>query len=383
MVYLFWFSVGFVFYSFLGYPLFLKVLSFFLQEKPYENAKKQNVSLPMVSLIISAYNEQSVIEDKILNSLNLNYPKELLEIVVVSDASSDGTDEITARYAKGNIVLRSYPERMGKTACLNRAVPLTKGEIIVFSDANARYDANATRELVKHFEDHRIGFVSGVTHYCEQQEIHSIGLYTSIEVKTKKLESRFGSCMGADGAIFAIRKHLYPELDSSAINDLVIPFRIIKEGFRGVLEERAFCVEEVAKEDRREFLRQVRITNRTLRAIGSHLELMNPFKFGFFSFELLSHKVCRLLVPFALVTLLLANIFLASKSPFYLTTLVGQLIVLCLACVSYVFGKGLVKVSFISLLTTFVMVNSAILWGWVSLVRGKTYQTWASIRYTS
>ncbi len=149
MAYLFWFSIFFVLFSYLGYPLILWLLTFYKGDKIREG---YNI-LPKVSLLISVYNEEDVIEEKILNSLELNYPKELLEIVVVSDGSVDRTDLIVANYAVKGVILRSYGGRIGKTACLNRAVPLAEGDIIVFSDANSRYDRNAIRELAEHFSD--------------------------------------------------------------------------------------------------------------------------------------------------------------------------------------------------------------------------------------
>ncbi|HKZ46858.1 MAG TPA: glycosyltransferase family 2 protein, partial [Thermodesulfobacteriota bacterium] len=255
--FIFWFSVILIFYPYIGYLLILKIISFF---KSNNSIADNEEFKPLATLLISAYNEEAVIEDKILNSLDLNYPKELLEIVVISDGSNDKTNELVIKYADKGVVLRHYEGRIGKTACLNRAVPLAKGEIIVFSDANSRYDREAIRELVRSFADKEVGFATGFTRYTTDEGlIDSISLYSRIEKITKKLESKIASCVGADGAIFAIRKPLYKLLNDYDINDLVIPLNVIKQGYRGRFEDRAFCTEK-AVSYRGEFNRQVRIT---------------------------------------------------------------------------------------------------------------------------
>jgi cellulose synthase/poly-beta-1,6-N-acetylglucosamine synthase-like glycosyltransferase len=332
-----------------------------------------------VSLLISAYNEEGIIEEKILNSLELNYPKELLEIVVVSDGSSDRTNEIVERYHEKGVILKHYDGRIGKTACLNRAMKAVRGDIIVFSDANSKYDRNAIAELEKHFQNEEVGFVTGRTKYVSQEGskvLDTIGVYSSIEELTKKLESKIGSCVGADGALFAIRNNLYKELKDSDINDLVIPFSIVKRGFKGVFEEKAICYEGVKKTKQGEFSRQVRITSRTIRAIVNNRELLNPFRFGMFAFELISHKVCKLFVPFLLLILLGANIALIKNSVFYVCTLAGQLVFYAFACLGYLQRNPswLTRISHVC--STFLLVNLAILKGWIKFLKGETYVTW-------
>lgn len=332
-----------------------------------------------VSLLISAYNEQDVIEKKVVNSLELDYPKDLLEIVVVSDGSDDKTNEIVNRYADKGVVLRHYEGRIGKTACLNKAVPLAKGDFIVFSDANSQYDIHAIKHLVNRFGNEKIGFVTGTTKYISKNSnnsLHTVGIYSGIEKLTKKLESKIGSCVGADGAIFAIRKHLYQPLNDFDINDFVIPLNIIKKNFRGIMEEKAFCIEGITKNTREEFNRQVRITARTIRAIFNTIGLINPLKFGFYSFELLSHKISKLLVPFFMITILLTNILLITNGLLYLLILLGQLSFYFMAF----FGPS--KRSFkgismqISIISSFTTINLAILWGWIKYLSGETYIRW-------
>jgi cellulose synthase/poly-beta-1,6-N-acetylglucosamine synthase-like glycosyltransferase len=337
-----------------------------------KQAVKRGDITPSISLIVSAHNEEKVIEQKILNSLSLDYPKDLLQIIIVSDGSTDQTNLIVSRYSSNGVKLSYYPERSGKTACLNKEVPLAKGEIIVFSDANSNYSSGAISELVSHFANKSIGFVTGHTIYSSGKNsdvTQTIGLYSRLELITKKLESKIGSCVGADGAIFAIRKELYNPLKDSDINDLVIPLQIIRQGFNGVLEPNAFCVEEVAENPGKEFARQVRISVRTIRALAGNLELMNPIKYGLFSFELFSHKCSKLFVPFALLLLFFFNIILVSNGVFYLLSLIGT-----------IWKKRGIPLKILSMPETFALVNLAILSGWLKTLKGEKYTVWTTIR---
>mgnify|MGYP005836296653 FL=1 len=352
---------------------------FFARERSTENLKE----LPPVSLLISAYNEEKVIKDKIENSLVLDYPKELVEIVVISDGSTDRTEEIVKQYSDQGVILRSYPGRIGKTACLNRAVPLAKGEIVVFSDANSKYDKYAIKESVKHFGNEQIGFVTGMTKYVSGNggdAAGAISLYSKLEIATKKLESKINSCIGADGAVFAIRKRLFQPLDDADINDLVIPLNIIRQGYRGVLEEKAFCTESSANGQKGEFRRQERISNRTIRAIFRNRDMLNPINSGIFAFELFSHKLTKFFVPFFLIILLGANILLVGKGLMYDLFFAAQLIFYLLAILGATkkFLGGVSKL--ISLCEAFATTNLAILLGWMSFLSRRPYTTWVPSR---
>ena len=369
-----------IFYAYLGYPILLWIISGFKNSQRKTELKRFE---PKVSLLISVYNEESVIEDKILNSLTLDYPKNLFEIVVISDGSNDRTHAIAAGYASKGVFLRHYEGRSGKTACLNKAVPLAKGDIIVFSDANSKYDKAAIKRLVNNFIDETIGFVTGTTKYISndgERILDSIGVYSRIEQFTKRLESNIGSCVGADGAIFAIRKHLYRSLKDFDINDFVVPLNVIKQGFRGVFEEEAFCIEKTAKSTKGEFNRQVRITNRTIRAIVNNRKLFNPFEFGIFSFQLLSHKVCKLMVPFFMLLFFFTNLLLIRDSFLYIFILGIQVFVYLASMLKDLWqrSKGINRL--ISMFHTFTIINMAILWGWVKYLKGETYVTWTTTR---
>jgi len=375
----FWVSLFMVFYAYLGYPLLLWMISRLkLAGDPTKNGRSKCDS-QKVSLLISAFNEEAVIEQKVVNSLSLDYPKDLLEIIVISDGSTDRTREIVEQYADKGIILRHYEGRIGKTECLNRTVPLAQGSILVFSDANSHYDRRAITELVKHFMDKKVGFVTGWTKYLSEENgssADSLGMYARIEFWTKTLESIVDSCVGADGAIFAIRKGLYKPLHPYDINDFVIPLQINRQGYKGLLEKNAFCLEKSAG-GKGEFLRQVRITNRTIRAIFKNAGLLSPLRYGIFSFELFSHKICRFLVPFFLIMLMSANVILLRNGAIYLILFTLQVFFYLSALLKNAGRNVKYLPGFISLFNTFVLVNAAVFWGWVTYLQGKTFTTWA------
>ena len=367
-----------VFYAYFGYPALLWFIAKF-RNRPNERISEKESGWPRVSLFISAYNEEAVIEQKILNSLSLDYPKELLEIIVISDGSTDKTREIVERYASQGVILKHYEGRIGKTACLNKTVPETRGNIIVFSDANSQYDRGALKALTRHFVDKDVGFVTGWTQYLSgggEERVDSLGMYARIELETKALESVIDSCIGCDGAIFAIRKELYRPLQSYDINDFVIPLRINQQGYRGLLEKNAFCFEKSAGEGKGEFFRQVRITNRTLRAIFNNAGLLSPLKYGFFSFELFSHKICKFLVPFFLLLAAVMNILLIREGAVYFIGFALQA-AFYLSALLNIASRKIQLPGPLSLFRTFVLVNAAIFWAWVTYLRGETFTTWA------
>lgn len=331
-------------------------------------------------MIVSAYNEEEVIGEKLANTLSLDYPQELLEIVIASDGSTDRTCEIALKFANNGVVLRHYEGRIGKTACLNRALPLAAGRIVVFSDANSNYDRGALSALLRPFQDSTVGFVTGWTRYGSGADISvadSLGIYSKLELITKELESRLGSCIGADGAIFAIRKELYLPLEDYDINDFVVPLSINQQGYRGVLEREAVCFEKDAGSAKGEFQRQVRIASRTIRAIMNYRQLLNPVRFGLLSFELFSHKVCKFLVPPFMVALLISNLLLAQRGGFYLLALIAQGVFYAAAGTASFVPKGNLLSRMTEAARTFVVVNAAIALAWVNCMRGVTYTTWS------
>lgn len=356
-------ALFFPIYSYTVFPLLLSIISKLLHKK----WNRGNFS-PIVTIIISAYNEEKDIKEKVRNSLLLDYPEDKLEIVVSSDGSNDLTNEIVAGIKDKRLILRAFIERLGKTECLNRVMPDIKGEIVVFTDANSMFAPDMLQHLVKNFYDPTIGAVSGWTKYRNPDSgEETTGLYAKLEKKTKLNESMVSSCVGADGAIFAIRKNLYVPLGVNDINDFIIPLNIVKQGKRVILDENIFCIEDTTRGIKNIYNRQVRITTRTAWAIRRHIYLLNFFKYRSFSFFLFSHKVLRLLTPFFLLSAFILNIFILQRSLSYVVTMTGQLLFWFIGLMAI---AGIGKGSLVSICKYFLITFSAQFVGCVRMVVG-------------
>lgn len=384
MLMAFWVSAAVIVYAYFGYSLLLMVLTRVCKPRGSGEVRAATGdALPTVSLIISAYNEERVIGEKVANSLSLDYPKGRLEVLVVSDGSTDRTDEIVGRYAIQGVRLLRYEGRLGKTGCLNRAVRVATGAVVVFTDANSMFEKRAIRELVRNFADPGIGFATGHTSYVKESNgslVESVGIYAQIEIVNKKLESQISSCVGADGAIFAIRRELYQDLSADDINDLVIPLRVVRQGYRGVLEESAICYEGMSLGVAQEFPRQVRIATRTLRAIWTNADLLNPFRYGFFATQFFSHKFAKLLVPGFLIAVFLLSAALATESPLFVVCLLLQILGYVVGIIAVSSRSGRSGGRLIGFVGTFLMYNLAISFAWWNFIRGKSFTVWATAR---
>ncbi len=378
--FIFWSSLGILFYIYIGYPMLLYVLKWFFN-KP---TRADDAYQPEVSLIISAFNEEAVIRDKLNNSLSLDYSPEKLKIYVVSDASTDATDRLVKDYGNDRVHLFRLNERRGKTYGITAVMDQIDSEIVVFSDANSIYDERAVRELVKYFKDPQVGYVVGHARY-KTEEGNSAGAqedaYWNFEVKMKMNESAIGSVVGGDGAIYAIRRKLFKPLEPDDINDFVNPIQIILQGYRGVFNPRAVCYEEPSPSFLKEYWRKRRIVNRSWRGLWKNASVLNPFKTGIYAWEIFSHKLLRWLGGVFCVTLFFSNRALIGQGLFYDAVFVGQVVFHLTALLGYFLDKKNKKAGFlINLPYYFDMVNLASLQGIIDVFRGKTYTTWKTIR---
>jgi len=375
---IFWVSVGLVVYVYFGYPLLLWVLEKMTGGKPVHADDIR----PRVTLIVSAYNEEAVVGEKIRNSLQADYPADLLEVLVVSDASDDGTDGIVEGFDDTRVRLLRMPERGGKTVGLNAAAKQATGDVLVFSDANAMYRPDAIRALVRNFADPAVGAVVGESTYSDSQNEaeESESLYWRYELAIKRLESSLGSVVGGDGAIYAIRRELYRPMRADALSDFVNPCQIVQQGRRCIYEPEAVSVEEAAGSFEKEFSRKVRIVNRAWRAVMSMKSLMNPLRHGFFSAKLLSHKLFRWLVPLFLGLALAANVALVAESGFYQVSLGLQLLFYALAIAGSRRGPDARMPMLVYVPYYFCLVNIASARGIFEAYRGQTYTTWSTAR---
>lgn len=378
MAFLFWTCVAIIGYVYAGYPLLLLLVNALGGRRRVAQAAIE----PKVTLIVSAFNEAEVIAAKIRNSLELDYPRERLQVLVVSDASDDGTDQVVEQFAAQGVELLRMSERGGKTLGLNAAVQRAAGEILVFSDANAMYAGDALRKLTRNFADPQVGAVVGESGYTDVNSAseRSEGLYWKYETLIKELETRLGSVVGGDGAIYAIRRSLYQPMRADALSDFVNPLQITRNGHRCVYEREARCYEEAADSFRKEFRRKVRIVNRAWRALFSMRGLLNPLRYGFFAVELLSHKVLRWLVPIFMAVALLSNIALLNDGPLYVATMTLQLLFYALSIIGWRLQAHPGMPRIFSVPYYFCLVNLASAVGIVDAFRGRTYTTWATSR---
>ena len=364
-------------YVYVGYSLVLALLSRVVRGKPVAKSPTDHT----VTLVISAYNEEKVIGRKLENSLELDYDKDRLEIIVVSDASTDGTDDIVRSFASRGVVLKRMPVRKGKTAGLNEAVAVARGDVLAFSDANALYSPHALTQLVRNFADPNVGCVTGDSQYTNpsrSESAKSENLYWGHERVLKIRESRLGSMVGADGAIFAIRKELFTVLETEDINDFVTPLQIVQRGYRNVFEPEAVCYESPATYFEEEFRRKIRIVNRSWNGVFRVKQLLNPLRHGWFSFQLLSHKLLRWLTAFVLILLLISSAFVlwGTRDWFYGILLGGQLIVYSVGVVGLILERSRFRTRWLSLAAYFLLINVASILGVVAGVFGKKITVW-------
>lgn len=383
---LYWLSLAAIIYPYLIYPLLLKLLV--AARGAWRPTVPPGRDAPSVTLVVSAYNEAAVIEAKLANALALDYPADRFEVLVVSDASDDGTDDIVRRMAASDarITLFRQEERHGKTAGLNRALPQARGSIVVFSDANAMYRPNAIRELVAPLGDARVGYVVGAQRYSDAEageSQHSEGLYWRYELAIKELESDFASVVGGDGAIYAIRRELFWPLREDDINDFVNPMQIIAAGYRGVFNPRAECHEESADSFDKEFKRKRRIVNRSWRATTRYAAPLFRFRHAAFVFQLLSHKVVRWFAMLWLATFAVANVLLVlfAPSPFFVVSLAGFVVSIALAVSArHQLRAGRKPPRLAYLFYYFYLVNLAGLLGILDELRGIRHSKWDHVR---
>ncbi len=378
MITVFWVLLAVVVYVYAGYPLVLMCLRALGGGRP---VRREPIEPPL-TLIISAFNEQDVIAAKIRNSLAVDYRREQLQIIVVSDASDDRTDAIVAGFAGEGVELLRMTERGGKTLGLNAALERARGEIVVFSDANAMYGRDALRMLARNFADPSVGAAVGESTYtdAEVESERSEGLYWRYETAIKRLESAIGSVVGGDGAIYAIRRSLYVPMRADALSDFVNPLQIVAGGHRCVYEPGARSFERAGDDFQKEFRRKVRIVNRGWRATLGFARLLNPARYGLFAFELFSHKLLRWVLPLFLVALFVVSVVVAGQGPLYGLALAGQIIFYVLAAIGHALRRRPSIPAVFSVPYFFCLVNLASMLGIFDAFRGKTYTTWTTAR---
>lgn len=375
-LFLFWLSIALILYTYVLFPILL-VIRGTLQAKEH----RQEAITPRVSLIIAAYNEAESIEAKIQNIRELDYPREHFEAIIASDGSDDDTNDLVKPHVDETISLMALP-RQGKADTLNEAIAKSTGEILVFSDANSLYAPDAIKQLVKHFADETIGGVAGNQRYVSSKATQdNVGetSYWSFDRQLKIWESDAGNTISATGAIYAIRRNLFQGVPTGVTDDFVTSVRVIAQGYRLVFEPDAIAYETVAKNQKKEFGRKVRVMTRGLNAVLMMSELLNPFKYGFYALQLFTHKVLRRLLYIPLIVIFFSNIPLLTQGWFYQLAFLGQIGLYGSALIGALMirmSKPLPKI--ISLPTYGVMVYVAAIFASWNVLRGNKIVRWST-----
>jgi cellulose synthase/poly-beta-1,6-N-acetylglucosamine synthase-like glycosyltransferase len=381
MIVLFWLCIALVLWVYAGYPALLLLLTRLSRRRP---AALKNSHEPAMTLIVSAYNEANVIRQKIENSLALDYPRDRLEVIVISDCSDDQTDAIVNEYEDRRVRLIRMAERGGKTVGLNFAVPRARGEIVIFSDANALYHPQTARHLARNFADPKVGCVTGESRYQVDENAAdstaSENLYWRYELALKRMESAISSLVGGDGAIYAIRKALFRAMRAEDLSDFVNPLQIVAQGYRNVYEPEALSFEGGAESFEKEFRRKVRIVNRAWRGLWRVRQVLNPFRFGFFTLQVISHKLLRWLVPVFMAGAFLANLFLLESGKFYQAVFALQISFYILATIGKLQSHRPAISKLFYVPYYFCLVNYASLLGIISNYRGQKFAVWNTVR---
>jgi cellulose synthase/poly-beta-1,6-N-acetylglucosamine synthase-like glycosyltransferase len=317
---LFWLSLAVVAYAYVGYPLLLWLLSLVWRREPIASPLRDSAT-PTATLIVPVHNERRIIASKLANTRMLEYPEGQLEVIFVSDGSTDGTDDVIRASSDGRTHFIVLPERRGKSAALNVALARSRGDIVVFSDASIMLSPNALLEIVRPFQLPSVGCVSGEDHILGAG---GEGMYGRYELFLRRQESRLHSIVGASGSFFAMRRSLCEPFVPTLAPDFASVLATVRQGFRAITNAEAVGTMVAVVAVRDEFNRKVRTVLRGITTLGHHLGLLNPVAYGFFAFELFSHKLLRWLVPLFLLCALVTNAILATASPFYLTLLCLQ-----------------------------------------------------------
>lgn len=362
---------------YIGYPVLLKLG---VLGAPHPIAR-QPIE-PMVSFIIPAHNEERAIEQKIVNLLALEYPKDKIEILIGSDGSSDETENIVRSFTPAGVQLIASDKQLGKSGIQNLAVAAARGDILVFTDADCIPASDSLRKLMENFGDPRVGLVTGSPAYSnnsENQITRNEGLYWRYENWIRSQESRRGLLTTASGSLFGIRRSLWRPLDPNVGDDFVLPLTTAIHGFWNVVDSRVHVVTRLTQAQTHSMFRmKMRIVSKDMRGLWVNRSILNPFQLGPIAISLWLHKLLRWLVPYFLFGLLIANLFLLAH-PFFLVLLGLQAGFYAVALCCWLLGEERAHAPW-SIALSFCLVNSAALAGSLHFAAGKKIGVWRPVR---
>ena len=370
MEFLFWSSIIFIAYTYFGYPLLLKAISLFGDKE----VQKANIR-PFVTLIITVHNEEERITGKLENTLSLNYPKDKLQIMVASDFSTDNTHNIVKTFKSKGITLIRSPERKGKEYTQKLAVEQAKGDILVFSDVATILEEDALENIVSNFNDPTVACVSSEDRIISDDgTVTGENFYVRYEMFLRRLESKVNSLVGLSGSFFAARREVCQNWAEDLQSDFNTLLNSIKMGLRGISDPESIGYYKNVRSEGQEFNRKIRTVLRGISVFMSNKETLNPFKYGLFSLQILSHKLFRWLIPFALISAFLTNSFLACQS-FYASLFMLQITFYTLAIIAIknkvLSSKKIFKIPFF-----FTIMNLSILLAWLKYAKREKAVFW-------
>lgn len=373
-------AAALVVYTFVGYPLLLAAVGVVRRHA----SSRAMDELPSLSITVPAYNEEAQIAAALDAILAMDYPADRRQILVVSDASSDRTDEIVRTYADRGVELMRTPRRGGKDAAENFVRPHLHGDIVLNTDASVRLHRDAARHLVRAFADPEVGVASGrdiSTARSDDDANAGEAGYVGYEMGVRRLETRAGGIVGASGCLYAIRRALHLRALPEGLNRDFGSALIARDaGLRAVSVDEALCYVPRTSSLHREFRRKVRTVSRGLRTLFFMRHLMNPLRHGRFAWMLISHKLCRWLLPWAFLTGLIATLILAPKHPWALVLALGGLAVLALAALGWRRPQDRPLPRLLALPSYFVIGNVATIIAWFRILGGRSDAVWEPTR---
>jgi len=374
----FWFLIVLILYVYFGYPLLVLILS---KLRPARPVQKADIT-PNVSLIIPAYNEEKVMAQKIENALALEYPRQKLEIIVASDGSTDGTNEIVKTFTSAGVQLAALNSNQGKSSAQNRAVAEARGDILFFTDADVMLPPGAAKSAVSNFADEHVGCVIGNITYVNEGDTsvsEGEGAYWRYELALRNLESKVGNFAMGSGSM-AIRRHLFQPLEPDVGEDFVLPMRTAMSGYRVIYEPEAVSETPLHQTKDRDMLRsKSRVISKDLRGLFLCRSILNPFRYPLYAWGLISHKLLRWVVPYFLIALFAVNLMLLGLQ-FHRLALALQILFYVLAGAGYLWQRKGKPPRILGIPFSFCLVNAAALVGVARFLLGRKSGRWEPIR---
>lgn len=378
---LFWIMLFTAFYAYVGYGF---VIYFLDRTKkvlfPKSKYTFEDNYTPFITLLIAAYNEADFIEQKIQNCLELIYPKDKLKIIFVTDGSDDATPSIISKYPE--LMLLHEPGRAGKISAVNRAMQYVSSPVVIFCDANTLLNPEALLKMARHFSNPKVGCVAGEKKVVSKEADTAAsgeGFYWKYESFLKKLDSSFNTVVGAAGELFAMRTELFHATEKNAIiEDFVISLRIAGKGYKVVYEPEAYAMETTSANVKEELKRKIRICAGGIQSIVWLAYLLNPFKYGWLTFQYVSHRVLRWsLVPLFMLLLIPLNVVLAKMlGGIYSLILIGQLAFYTAALLGWFLENRQIKVKALFIPYYFFIMNYAVFLGFKRYIKGQQSVIW-------